>query len=80
MVANKVRNNLVKSFLILLFQSGLSDDHLKSLDEVYKGTYLKKYPIVGMMDYLSKQNFIHHHEPENPFTGEDLHQHNKDDL
>ncbi|KAL5008536.1 hypothetical protein ScPMuIL_014117 [Solemya velum] len=31
---------------------GLSDDTLKSLDEVYLGTYKKKYPIVGYMDYL----------------------------
>ena len=76
----QVANRSVKIIPDLVFQSGLSDDHLKSLDEVYKGTYLKKYPIVGMMDYLSKQNFIHHHKPENPLTGEDLHQHNKDDL
>ncbi|XP_064602491.1 neudesin-like [Liolophura sinensis] len=32
--------------------TGLSDSDLKSLDDVYTGTYLAKYPIVGYMDYL----------------------------
>ena len=63
-----------------MLQSDLSDNYLKSLDEVYKGTYLKKYPIVGIMDYLAKQNIIHRHEAENPFTGDELHLHDKNDL
>ncbi|XP_033735142.1 neuferricin homolog [Pecten maximus] len=32
--------------------SGLSDDSLKGLDDVFVGTYKKKYPVVGYMDYL----------------------------
>ncbi|KAL4237464.1 hypothetical protein ACF0H5_002181 [Mactra antiquata] len=35
--------------------SGLNDNQLEGLDEVYKGTYLAKYPIVGYMDYLIDQ-------------------------
>ncbi|OWF46987.1 neudesin-like [Mizuhopecten yessoensis] len=32
--------------------SGLSDDSLKGLDDVFIGTYKKKYPVIGYMDYL----------------------------
>ncbi|XP_060070541.1 uncharacterized protein LOC132550489 [Ylistrum balloti] len=32
--------------------TGLSDDSLKGLDDVFLGTYKKKYPVVGYMDYL----------------------------
>ncbi|KAJ8309127.1 hypothetical protein KUTeg_014001 [Tegillarca granosa] len=32
--------------------SGLPGDTLKGLDDVFKGTYMSKYPIVGYMDYL----------------------------
>ncbi|XP_069118634.1 uncharacterized protein [Argopecten irradians] len=32
--------------------TGLSDDSLKGLDDVFVGTYKKKYPVVGYMDYL----------------------------
>ena len=38
--------------LILFLQSKLSDDELKGLDDVYLGTYKKKYPVVGYMEYL----------------------------
>ncbi|KAI8478832.1 hypothetical protein Bbelb_434300 [Branchiostoma belcheri] len=31
--------------------SDLTEDQLKSLDEVYKGVYLAKYPVVGYMSY-----------------------------
>ncbi|KAK2160266.1 hypothetical protein LSH36_137g06102 [Paralvinella palmiformis] len=34
--------------------SDLGDDYLKSLDNVFDGTYMKKYPVVGYMDYLVK--------------------------
>lgn len=42
----------VPTVSLLIFQTGLSDSDLKSLDDVYTGTYLAKYPIVGYMDYL----------------------------
>ncbi|XP_045183969.1 neudesin-like [Mercenaria mercenaria] len=32
--------------------TGLDDEQLKGLDDVYTGTYLAKYPIVGYMDHL----------------------------
>jgi len=35
-----------------MFQSGLSDAHLKALDDIFTGTYQVKYPVVGYMDYL----------------------------
>ncbi|XP_035692675.1 neudesin-like [Branchiostoma floridae] len=31
--------------------SDLSEEQLKSLEEVYKGVYLAKYPVVGYMSY-----------------------------
>ncbi|XP_013383370.1 neudesin [Lingula anatina] len=38
--------------------TGLTDQELKSLDEVYKGVYVQKYPIVGYMDYKMAENTI----------------------
>ncbi|KAK7103798.1 uncharacterized protein [Littorina saxatilis] len=35
--------------------SGLSPETLKSLDEIFEGTYVEKYPIVGYMDYVVEQ-------------------------
>ncbi|XP_046333346.1 neudesin-like [Haliotis rufescens] len=35
--------------------SDLSDDHLKALDDVFDGTYMAKYPVVGYMDFLKEQ-------------------------
>ncbi|KAK7482205.1 hypothetical protein BaRGS_00026554, partial [Batillaria attramentaria] len=32
--------------------TGLSPDTLKFLDDVFEGTYMAKYPVVGYMDYL----------------------------
>ncbi|XP_005091431.1 neudesin isoform X2 [Aplysia californica] len=36
--------------------SGLSESTLKSLDDVFEGTYVAKYPIAGYMDYLLEQS------------------------
>ncbi|KAK3094206.1 hypothetical protein FSP39_025447 [Pinctada imbricata] len=36
--------------------SSLSDDDLKGLDEVFLGTYKKKYPVMGYMDYLMEKH------------------------
>ncbi|KAL3875264.1 hypothetical protein ACJMK2_038186 [Sinanodonta woodiana] len=36
--------------------SGLTDDQLKALDEVFISVYKKKYPVVGYMDYLVHKN------------------------
>lgn len=33
-------------------QSGLEPDVLKALDDVFQGTYMAKYPVVGYMDYI----------------------------
>ena len=38
-----------------LLQSGLSDAELESLDNVYRNTYVAKYPIAGYMDYLHEE-------------------------
>ncbi|WAR19125.1 NENF-like protein [Mya arenaria] len=35
--------------------TGLTDKQLEGLDEVYEKTYKPKYPVVGYMDYLIKQ-------------------------
>jgi len=35
--------------------TGLSSDFLQSLDEVFEGTYMAKYPIAGYMDYIVNQ-------------------------
>ncbi|KAL8572000.1 hypothetical protein ACOMHN_057683 [Nucella lapillus] len=35
--------------------TGLDSDTLKSLDEIYEGTYLEKYPVVGYMDYIAEK-------------------------
>ncbi|XP_025103508.1 neudesin-like isoform X2 [Pomacea canaliculata] len=32
--------------------SGLEPDVLKALDDVFQGTYMAKYPVVGYMDYI----------------------------
>ena len=36
--------------------STLSDEELKGLDDVYLGTYKKKYPVVGYMEYLIEKH------------------------
>ena len=38
--------------MLVIFQTGLSDEHLEALDQVYEGTYLPKYEIAGYMDYV----------------------------
>lgn len=48
----KVRCSVKLIVTGLLFQSTLSDEELKGLDDVYLGTYKKKYPVVGYMEYL----------------------------
>ena len=37
---------------ISLAQSGLPPQTLRALDDVFEGTYMSKYPVVGYMDYL----------------------------
>lgn len=41
--------------MLTVFQSGLPDQILKALDDIYNSVYLAKYPVVGYMDYLVKQ-------------------------
>ena len=40
---------------IPLFQSDLTQQQLEELDKIYKDVYVKKYPIVGYMEYLVKE-------------------------
>ena len=42
-------------YLFIYLKTGLTDEQLQGLDQVYEGTYMKKYPVVGYMDYLIAQ-------------------------
>ena len=43
------------SLMDVIFQDGLTDEQLKSLDDIYSGTYLPKYPVVGYLDRVVDQ-------------------------
>ena len=67
--------------LFCVFQSDLSDKQLEFLDRLMP-TYIKRYPLVGIMDYIAEQKIVHQHVTENPLMGQrdSLHDHHKDDL
>ena len=58
LVSSPLDDSLIKSLIksstkyyILLRQSGLSEHKLRLLEETYQSVYVKKYPVVGYMDY-----------------------------
>ena len=54
-VSQVLLNILLTQISSVVFQTGLKENQLRGLDEVYERTYKPKYPVVGYMDYLIKE-------------------------